>query len=750
MFHHEGLRKSQLLLAIVVALGFASVSAADENGKNDVTGAAGPPNTLQEIVVTAQKRKQKINRVGIAITAFDATTIHDLGFHQPADVASATSNFAVATLYTGVPNFTIRGVGVNDYAINQATSVGTYVDGVFLSSPVLLNFQMFDLEGVEVLKGPQGTLYGRNTTGGAVLFISNGPTDTFQASTYDEVGNYGYYMVGGAISGPLSDSVSARLAFNDTQSDGYQKSLVTGRTYGGLDQINVRTIFDWKPTENLKLRFNLHAGSDKSDLNALDRPGLGTNTSSDGTIATLDGVPYQNAKADGGSLTADWVLGGVTLTSVSAYDHLNRFQYANSDGLPADGGAGLINTIEQSNVRQVSQELRAAPSSRGPVTWVAGLYWSRDDIADNTIYPVSGAGFPTAVFGIPSAYPVVTSLGNTYDQKTTSKAIFGQVEWDATDRWHLTGGLRYTKDNKQLDDVTTPWTVNPEVNQGVAAQVGPIESGELFPAASYSKDFSAISGKAGVDYRWSPNALFYASVSKGFKSGGFQGTLVFSPESIRPFDNETVLSYEMGSKLTLGGRVQVNSAIFYYDYDGVQAEGTLINAGAGVANLFALQNIGNAVNYGAETDIQAVPTDRLRLSLGAGYLDTRVVKPLIEEVRVGGRLADSPTWNLNGRARYDLVEFNSARWFVQGDFHFQTMSDFDIYETPFLQEPAYWVWNGGIGVDAPDDRWKVMLYGRNLADKTYRLFAFASGTAGTVEEYAPPRTYGISLSYHFK
>jgi iron complex outermembrane receptor protein len=716
------------------------------------TSAASAPtpedHPLEEIVVTAQKRAQNINDVGIAISAFDSATIENLGFHQPSDVAFATSNFAVNTLVTDVPNFTIRGVGVNDYAINQATSVGTYVDGIALSSPVLLNFQMFDTEQVEVLKGPQGTLYGRNTTGGAVLFTSKGPTDTFEADTYDEVGNYGYYMIESAISGPLSNTVAARLAVNDTQSDGYQKSLTTGRTNGGLDKLSARGIVDWKPLDGLKFRLILHVGKDKSDLDAFVKPGFGGNTSSAGTIATADGIPYENAEAEGAALTADWDMGAVTLTSVSGYDHLNRFEYADTDGVPA---GGPIDQMEQSDVKQVTQELRAASSGHGPLTWVTGLYWSRDEIGDGTTYVVPGALYPTAAFGIPSPYPYVTTIGNTYDQISTSKAVFGQVEWDPANQWHLTGGLRYTRDNKQLDNVTAPWTVNPEIGQGPAAQIGPVESGELFPAASYSKDFSAVSGKVGVDYHLNSDALFYASVSKGFKSGGFQGTLVFSPASIIPFGNETVLAYETGSKLTLaGGRVQVNSAIFYYDYKGVQAQGTLKGAGGGVANLFALQNIGNAKNYGAEVDVQAAPTDRLNLSAGVGYLDAKVVEPQIEEVRVDGRLAMSPTWNANGRARYNLVESSNAHWFVQGDFHFQTREDFDIYETPFLQEPAYWVWNGGLGVEALDGKWKTMLYGRNLADRSYRVGGFANGTAGNVEIFGPPRMYGISFSYHFK
>jgi iron complex outermembrane receptor protein len=723
-----------------------------------LSGAASAQSTtqspgLEEIIVTAQKREQNINDVGIAITAFDSKTIEALGYHQLSDVSGATSNFSVVMMGTNVPDFTIRGVGVNDYALNQSTSVGTYVDGVAMSSPALMNVQMFDTDGVEVLKGPQGTLYGRNTIGGAVLFTSKGPTDTFQASTYDEIGNYGYYMVGGAISGPLSDTVSARLAFNDTQSNGYQKDLTTGNTNGGLDQVNVRSIFDWKPTNDLKVRLKLYAGADNSNLDAFNLPGQGGNTSTYGTINTPDGIPYRRSKADGGALTADWKLGGVTLTSITGYDHLNRFEYTNIDGRPACCSVSdeTINSIEQSQVNQVSQELRAASSSNGPLTWVAGLYWSHDEIQDYTDYLLPGAGYSTAALGIPSTYPVATSLGNKYDQKTTSEAAFGQVEWSPTEKWHLTAGLRYTKDSKQLDNATTTWTVNPEVDQGAAGAVAPVQSGEFFAPISLSKDFSAVTGKIGVDYHLSKDALFYASVSNGFKSGGFQGQLATNPAGIDAFGNETLTAYETGLKLTLaGGRVQVNSALFYYVDNGLQADGILKIGTGGNAALYTMENVGNARDYGAEIDLQAKPTEQLTLALGVGYLSAKIVQPLVTDVPVNGKPALSPEWTANGRARYDIVETSKARWFVQGDFRCQASEYFDIYETQFLHESAYCVVNGGLGVNAIDDKWQVMLYGRNIADRTYRVFGYSGGTAGNVSEYGPPRTYGVSFSYHFE
>ena len=735
-------------LLTVTALSHApSAIAANESQNPDSTSASSSDDAedksvkLEEIVVIAQRRAQNINDVGITISAFDSQAIRDLGFQQPLDVATQTPNFSVNTLITGIPNFTIRGVGVNDYAINQATSVGAYVDQVYIVSPAMMLFQMFDTERVEVLKGPQGTLYGRNTTGGAVLFISKAPTQEFSASADLDIGNYGYYMVEGAVSGPLADNVFGRVAINSTQSDGYQESLVTGRHQGGLDRVSVRAILDWLPSDDVSLRLKAYSGQDKSGLVAFNTPGVGGNDTSTGTIDSIDGVPYRDNDSQGISLIADWDLGGITLTSVSSYDTLERFEHGDTDGLPIDG---RIDQVLVSDIKQVSQELRIASSGEGSLTWVAGLYYGRDEIEDSTVYEVTGAGFPPIAFGLPSPYATIDTLGNTYDQISKAKAVFGQVEWDLSD-WHFTAGVRYTEEDKALNDVSTPWTDEPG-----PSEAGPIASGLLFTPASYQEDFSAVSGKLGVDYRISSEALIYANVSKGFKSGGFQGTLVFSPANIVPFDEETVVAYEVGSKLTLaGGTVQLNTAAFYYDYEGLQAQGTIEGGAGGVENLFALQNIGDAEVVGLEVELTAAATDRLDFSLGAGYLDAKIVKPLIAEVQPDGVPAMSPKWTANGRARYAFVRTARAEWFVQTDFSYQDDVYFDIYETPFLREDGYWLWNASVGVASDDERWRASVWGRNLSDTEYRAGGFTGGVAGPVEFYGAPRTYGVSVSYAF-
>lgn len=745
----KGQKLLLLNLALAMSVGADSLAAADgSNTAPDSSSVASPPAALTEIIVIAQKREQNINDVGIAITNFESQDIKTLGFNQLSDIASAVPNLQVNNLVTNVPNFSIRGVGVNDYAINQPSSVGVYVDQVFMFSPALLDSQLFDTNSIEVLKGPQGTLYGRNTTGGAVLYTSNAPTKSFEADTYTEVGDYGYYQVEGAVSGPLSDTVSARFAFSTVQSTGYQKIISTGQTAGGIDRNSVRSIFDWQPIDSLKVRLNVHASTDKSNLNSDNTPGVGNNTLSAGTIdiANNNGVPYRNNDSKGASLVADWTLDPVVFTLVSAFEQLRRFEYEDQDGLPAP--PAKIDAIDQSFLRGISEEFRAASTGTGPITWVAGLYYSKDEIDDFTNYVLPAVNYPPAAFGLalPAAYPALNSLGNTYLQTTTSRAAFGQIEWDMTKKWRLTGGLRYTKEDKELDDVTTPYTADP-----VPGVVAPVLAGVLFPAASYSRDFSALTWKGGIDYRLNKDSLFYASASKGFKSGGFPGTLAASPSAVFFFDPETVESYEVGSKLTFAhGRVQLNTAAFYYDYKNLQAEGTLRGAAGGSINLFALRNIGNAVNKGIEIDLEAAPTERLRLTLGAGYLDAAITDPFIIEVRPGGQPALSPRWNANGRASFTVIEDTHARWFVEPNFSFRGNQYFDIYETPFLLEHAYWLWNGDVGMETTDGKWRATLWGRNLADREYRVGGFSGGTAGNVEQWGAPRTYGVSFSYRYR
>lgn len=697
---------------------------------------------LEEIVVTAQKREQNINDVGIAITAFDSNAIKELQFREPVDVTNQTANFSVNTLVTNVPNFTIRGVGVNDYAINQATSVGSYVDQVYISSPAMMLFQMFDTERVEVLKGPQGTLYGRNTTGGAVLFISKAPTDEFQANVDLEVGSYGYYKAEGAISGPLSESVNARLAFDITNSDGYQTNLITGNKHGGIDRVSVRGIVDWQVSDDFDLRLKVNVGQDNSSLNSLTTPGTGGSKSSNGTIDTINGIPYRDNEAKGISLIANWNFDNMVLTSVTSYDDLDRFEYGDTDGLYSDG---RIDQILMSTIDQFTQELRFQSNGSGPFSWVGGLYYSKDEIDDGTVYEVTGAGFPPAAFGVPASYAVLDTLGNTYQQISKSTAIFGQVEYDITDQWHFTGGLRYTWEDKELNNVTTPWTAFPG-----PGEAGPVESGLLFPPSSYEQDFSAWSGKLGIDFQANDDNLIYASVSKGYKSGGFQGTLVFSPANIIPFDSETVWAYEIGSKSTLlEGTLQFNTAFFYYNYENLQAQGTIEGGAGGVENLFALQNIGDAVNKGFELELQAAPADGLTLAAGVGYLDAKITDPFIAEVKPDGVPATSPKWNLNGRGRYEFAQNGQTFWFVQADFSYQDSVFFDIYETPFLEEDPYWLVNASFGIAAADYKWQAMAWGRNLTDTEYRVGGFTGGVAGPVNFYGAPLTWGVSVSYNF-
>ncbi len=723
-------------IATFVAIGLATGATAQDSGGSEQYA-------LEEIVVQAQKRAQSLNDVGIAITAFDERAIEDFGFKQAADVAGQTPNFTVATLGFNTPNFTIRGVGVNDYTINLGTSVGTYVDEIFIVSPAMMLFQMFDTQRVEVLKGPQGTLYGRNTTGGAVLFTSNRPTEEFDARLKLRAGNFGYTEFEGAIGGPLSDTLTARLALNATQSDGFQRNSITGNKHGAIDRQFWRLIFDWRPTDTVDFLLNIHGGTDQSELQSYNQAGVGGPEESTGTIDSADGIPFRDNDHRGISLIANADIGALTLTSVSGYDELDRYEHGDGDGLPSDA---VIDQEMVSDLKQFTQELRLAPGNSGELNWVAGLYYSRDEIEDFTDFPVTGLGIPNAAFGIVSSFAALDALGNQFHQISTSKAAFGQIEWELGEQWRLTTGLRYSNEKKEFNNVSTRWTSEPG-----AGESGPTESGLLFPAADYSETFGAVSGKLALDYLLSDDALAYASVSRGFKSGGFQGTLVFDPSEIVPIDEEFVTAFEVGGKFTLAsGRVQLNTAAFWYDYESLQAQGTLVDPGGGVGNLFALQNVGDAEVFGFEAELQALPVEGLLLSLGVGHLNAEITKPFIAEVRAGGKPALSPDWNINANARYEFDVGTDKYMFLQADLSYQDKVFLDIYESPSMLENAYTLINARVGIANVDDRWSLSIRGRNLSDTEYRASAFTGGLAGDTDLWGMPRSYSVEFDMRFQ
>ncbi|WP_405226820.1 TonB-dependent receptor [Lentisalinibacter sediminis] len=685
---------------------------------------------LEEIIVTAQKREQSFNDVGLAVSVFSSDEIRELRFFKPEDVAAQTPNVKInETLANSIPNVVIRGVGLNDYAVNNNPAAGIYVDEVYLVSPAMLTFQLFDLERIEVLKGPQGTLYGRNTTAGAVNFISRKPTEDFNATATLDVGNYDFVGAEGAIGGQIVPGLNGRFAAQTYQrGEGHQTNRLTGEDVGEIDRTSWRGLLQWQPNDEITVLFNAHGGEDQSDvwLTKVDNPFTPADDDiTDPFTSAASNESEMDLDALGGALTIDWALSdALTLTSVTGFEKLQRLHIEDRDAsslIQLDGV--FLNEVEQ-----FSQELRATYAS-GDWVLIGGAFYGNDDVETRDRFDASDL---LPLLGLAG----VDAIGNEYRQETDSQALFVHSEWQWQEDWKLTAGLRYTNEEKEFSDAFTYLLAG-----GAEIQV--------FPPVSNDYDVDDLSGKLGVDYSGFENTLVYASISKGFKSGGFQGQLTFNPADLTAFEEETMYAYEIGTKsLLLDGTMQFNTAVFFYDYEDLQFYGGLFDSPVGT--LFGITNVGDAEVTGAEAELWWRPAVGLDVRLGLGLLDTEITRSQVAGVAEGSELPNSPELSFNALVRYEWNLTPDLVADVMLAAVYQDEVTFDIIRAPAEAiEDSYWLADARIGISNADRTWNAFLWAENLFDETYRTQVLFS-SVGFGSNYGMPRTYGVGATFNWQ
>ncbi|WP_068876441.1 TonB-dependent receptor, partial [Phenylobacterium sp. CCH9-H3] len=488
---------------------------------------------VEELVVTAQHRSENIQDVPISIQAFSAEKLQDLGVKTTADLAQFTPNVSIA-LPAGAGNqpiITIRGIGLNDYNTDNAGPNGVYLDEVYLSSPSSQTFQTFDLERVEVLKGPQGTLYGRNTSGGAINLVSAKPTDTFTAQAHAEYSSFNTFNVEGAIGGPITDSLSGRFAATWTTSDGWANNLNTGKDENGQNAVAIRAKLLWKPTDDLKVQLGVNGGyvdvrptqyrhfgaldatgalCSPADVNAglcADLYGFGTPAKFRDVSSNRD--EHLRVKDFGLNLRTDYAAGDVDLVSITSFNRNKKRHPEDSDASPGR----LLEITFGAKSMAFTQEIRASQTT-DRYTWVAGAYYLHEIIKQDQ--PIDVLLGIDSAFGIPGVGDGLAFTGYGINrQKTESGAVFGQGEYKVTDRLKLVVGGRYTTERKDF-----------ETNSSVRYQQGGEGSyGPVMPilATDQHQSDSAISWRVGANYDVAPDVMAFASIATGFKSGGFNG-----------------------------------------------------------------------------------------------------------------------------------------------------------------------------------------------------------------------------------
>ena len=711
---------------------------------------------FDEIIVTAQKKAESSQDVPISISAYTGDSLEDLGIEGTADLGRLVPGLEISSSSgTGSQLIvTLRGVGLNDYNTNNSGPVGFYSDEVYISSPILTTFQFFDTERVEVLKGPQGTLYGRNTTGGAIKFISNKPTEEFEFSARGSYGSFDTTSLEAAISGPISDNIRGRFAIAKDDSDGYLRNISGNRDENGRDTVYWRGIVDFDVSDNFSLRANIHGGQDNSPAFKTTHLGTGPGGSDAlgyvGPTNPREGNYNRTEEIDinaiGGYLEANIDLGNITLTSVTAYDEADSLFPEETDSSPLQ----LIEIDYGVKSETITQEIRLQSDGEA-FDWLLGGYYLDETLTQNQtvdlfreLRPLTGGLFDDGS-GTGGA-PVLFSRAIN-DQDTRTLAVFGQVDFDVSDRLTLSLGGRYT--DEQRDFVATANLEEPETF-GVPSV--PVYS---FDGLELGED--AFSWRVGADYKATDNILLYANVSRGFKSGGFNGGFlsldpVEAAVLTQPYDPEYLTAYEAGFKSDLlDNRLRLNASVFMNDFEGLQAL-TLLNRGAGSTPLQILDNASDARVLGAEFDAVFYPVDNLLLNLTASFLDSE-----LEDFQSSGgddfsgnRLANTPARSVTGVARYDHDIGAMGGVYAQASFAYKSDVFFSPENNPLNSQDSYTLVNARLGYEAESGKWGAAVFVNNLGDTEYLFNSTNLSDFGIVTQYyGAPRTYGVDLTVDF-
>ncbi|MBO9560433.1 MAG: TonB-dependent receptor [Caulobacter sp.] len=681
--------------------------------------------TLDEVVVTAQRRSERLQDVPVTVTAFGAEQVKEARIREIDDVSSRTPGLEFDAFPASQPRIAIRGIGSTDRGAAGDPSSAIFLDEIYLGRPAMVAFDAFDVERIEVLKGPQGTLYGRNVVGGAVNVVSKRPSLTgFDAGVEATAGNYDRFEGAGFLNAPFADGKAAvRASAAWRKHDGYVDNTYTG---GSLEDQDTRS-GRFQVAAELSPTFRVQAGVDGTRDRGTG-PGqhvLDLDDSSpysafwtvdrdrDHSAGSIDG--HQDRDTWGLRFQADWDLSFATLTYLGSYRDLDYDTYYDFDGgNPTTNFIGIEGgNAEKSDAS--SHELRLSSLPDSPVQWVVGLYNFNSDThrTDTLKLTIGRPGTETY----------------TQDAQLKSYAVYGDVTVPVGERFAVIGGLRYSKDKKdyRVDDLAGNALFRAE---------------ERFDVSS-SDSFDAVTWRTGVNFQPNKDNLFYAMISTGFKSGGFQDLPATAEEAADPFDPEHATQYELGQKSTfLGGSLVWNNTLYWMDYSDLQTRRTL-PSGAVVTD-----NAGAATIKGYETYLSWRPFKGGRLVASYGYTDAKFDEYEAEPgvSYAGNQIARVPKHKVVLSPSYDwsLAGGGAVRFAV--DYRYESsIWDDNSNEGPERRPPTNF-YDGRIVYTEPHDHWSVALWGKNLSNEVTRTFqgSFLGANFGA---YAPPRTFGVTFSW---
>ncbi len=703
---------------------------------------------LEEIVVTARKREESLQETPISITAFSAASLEAANMVDLRDIGKYTPGMSFTSYGMGSSEagaIFLRGIGQSDHMVTTDPGVGLYIDGVYVGRNQGAALDLLDLERVEVLRGPQGTLYGKNTIGGAVNVISRKPTGTPGGHVSLTVGQDGRFN--GAITGetPLGDQSALSFGFLSKNRDGVGEQVFTGAEAGDEDSLSGRAQFSW---QGQAIEFSLAADATRARQAAMphsfyahaDWLGVGTcyQRAADGFALCGAGTgadPFDSYSLDnldteqdlfGLSATLEWdVSENLVLKSISAYRDMEYLGSLEFDGAPQR----VVYYRETGASDQFSQELQLTGTTDASLTWIAGIYYfTEEGHNDQQDYEFGGR------------------TNRVSQVETSSYAAFGQATMDISPRLSVTGGLRYTEESKDYHVLRSNLDASGAMTLDDAGQPS-----YAIPPTAIDETWNAVSGTLNVNYALVEGVMVYGTYSRGFRSGGFAARPA-APASVGAYDPEYVDMFEIGLKaLVLEDRLRFNAAVYRNDYEDYQAQ---VNR---VGNSFDTRvlNAAAAEIDGVELELTALISPIFRIDATYAYTDAEITKvdldPSLEaNFSAGHKLpyVSENTFSISPQLDVPLASGGSV--LARLDYAYRDDFYGQIANSPFEREKGYGLINGRIEYRSAADSWSVALYGINLADETYtRVRNYYPGFLGFAIWNTDRREIGLTGRYEF-
>ena len=730
--------------------------------------------TLEEVTVTARRIEENLQDVPVAVTALSGERLYLTFAQNLGDVSEYAPNVNIGI----IPGFksvaiAIRGVSTGDSPSTFDPAVTVAVDGFFLGHFQSSLLDMFEVQQIEILRGPQGTLFGKNTIGGVINVTTRRPADEFGVQGKIRVANEGRLDVMGAIDIPIvDDKLAARIAIQSFNFDGYYTNSYDGSDAGGQDLLAGRAKLQWTPNENFDALLSFEWSEDESDTPMV----LGTSTELDatgfygsdffygagypgrGAGGSLDrplGDPFVSGLVPrelhenrgikdtqghyedilGVYLTLNWDVLGGTITSTTGSRDVDSDYYNDYVG----EAAAVYSTIRSIYRETFSQELRYAASPTDRFNYVLGLYYQTNDLIYEN-YTSLGSAHPLSGILWPATGLLLTGDGG---QDSTTWAVFGEGHYSLTERLRLTFGARYSDEEKDFN----------------LRPIGLAESERATPSDSWSD----TTWRLGLDYRINDNMLTYFTYSTGFKSGGYNEQATLAATAVLSFDPEEADSFEVGLKSDfLDGAMRLNLAAFYVEYTDLQLDSVIPVASSPIGQETVITNAGETTTYGLEAELLWQATERFTIDATLGYLDAEYdtfACDLDRDLTTGDMngyedcsvldVKRTPDLQASLGATYDIPLGQRGGLMLNGRANYTDAFFNDIFNSVGSEHEDVTLLNASITYYNPDETVRVALYGRNITDEEYQTAGLGVANLWTFSIYGKPATYGMEVFLDF-